>query len=499
MSPPRRARRRRTIRSRLLLTLNLVMGAGLAVLLAADYRRELDQRIDEKHNAMREEAITLLPSIVALRGQGFDVVQDHVDLVCSRMQETTSPGHHIGVRMGDAVLQARAHGRASDELLRAMESAADSPRARADSPLGPIVVGSTAQDDVRVYVAESVRNIRASARGLLIRRTLGLSALGILGGLVVNLILLRLVAHPLDRLVHTVRQIGAGHVGAQAQTFNTAELDFLAREINAMSASLARTEKERDRQFHKARRIQEHLGPHADGLPGLRLAHLYEPATEITGDYYDLLKLADGSWLLCVADVCGHGVPAAMEAAVLKALLLAAAETTGDPAAVLAAVNERLGTVTLPEDFATMVLLRWDPQRREVRYASAGHETCYYLARRGDTIELNSTGPVLGVGLRASWPSGLLRMDTGDKLILLTDGVPDTMSPQGRRFGRDRACRVLAEHRAAGPAETLEALAAALARHRAGKPLTDDVTVLAVEVADAGPAPGGATRDGAAA
>jgi sigma-B regulation protein RsbU (phosphoserine phosphatase) len=468
-----------SIRSKLLLTVNLVLGLGLGLLLTLDYRSELNQRINEKQTAIHEEAITLLPSVLALRAQGSDVIQAHVDLVCGQMREATSPGHHIAVRLGETVLQAQAHHRASPELFAAMEGTSAEPTRRIETAVGPIVVGSAAQDDVVVYVAESVRDIMERAHGSLIRRTLGLAALCVLGAVVVNVILVRLVTRPLGDLVRTVRQIGAGEVGAQAGRFKTAELAFLSGEINAMSTSLANAENERARQFRKARRIQEHLCPMNIEVPGLRLAHVYEPATEITGDYFDLLRQSDGTWLLCVADVCGHGIPAAMEVAVLKTLLLYASEAAGEPGEILAVVNERFRLVTLPEDFATMVLVRWDPRRSQIDYASAGHETCFFLTNGGATAYLDSTGPVLGVNPDGTWTSHKMAVSGGDRLILLTDGIAETVDPQGKWFGRKRVRRYFFDHHADAPDELTGSLSRALSRFRGGRAPRDDITVLA--------------------
>ena len=76
--------------------------------------------------------------------------------------------------------------------------------------------------------------------------------------------------------------------------------------------------------------IQEHLLPDGTTIPGLTLARLYRPATEVAGDYYDLLSLSDGNWLICLVDVSGHGVPAAMGAAMLD-MFLGAVETRTAP------------------------------------------------------------------------------------------------------------------------------------------------------------------------
>jgi sigma-B regulation protein RsbU (phosphoserine phosphatase) len=442
-----------------LITVNLVLVLGLATLLTLDYRGELEQRIDEKQSALLEEAITLLPAVLALRDGGPDAVQKHVDVVCGQMRETTSPGHHIAVRLGDTVVQAQAHHRASPELFATMEDASTRLQPRIDTAAGPIIL--------------------ARAHGSLIRRTVGLASLCVVGAVIVNVILVRLVTRPLGALVETVRRIGSGHLGVQAGRFNTAELDFLANEINAMSVSLANAEKDRSRQFEKARRLQRHLGPQSLEVPGLKFAHAYEPATHVTGDYFDLIPQRDETWLLCVADVCGHGVPAAMGAAVLKMLLLAACERTSEPTTIFSILNERFRLVTLPEDFATMILVHWDPRRSELRYASAGHETCFFFTQGGRTVDLVSTGPVLGVYQDCAWESRVMRAGDGDRLVLLTDGIADTINPRGECFGRERARSYVLERRTVSPDELAANLSRDLSAYRHGYAPRDDITILA--------------------
>jgi hypothetical protein len=97
-------------------------------------------------------------------------------------------------------------------------------------------------------------------------------------------------------------------------------------------------------------------------------------AAGVAGDYYDLLPLQDGGLLVCVADVTGHDVPAAMVASMLKALVLNAVERSGDPRQILQMVNRVFWRVTLEEDFAGMFLARWDPAAHTLTCAGAGNE-----------------------------------------------------------------------------------------------------------------------------
>ena len=352
--------------------------------LVVDYYREIADRVAQKHIALEEEARTLLPAIQRVRSQGTPAIQEYVDAVCGQMHEASSPGHHIGVRLNGFVLQAVAHRRASPEIFAAMEAAATSPTHRANMGQEQLVVGSVHQGDTSVYVSEYLTAIESAAGRQVFQRLLGIVLLVVIMAGVINLVFLRIAAKPLEKLVETVRQIARGQLGVQAGPFKTAELEYLAAEINAMSSSLAEIDRQRRHEMDKARRIQEHLLPGEIRIPGLAIANLYQPATDVAGDYYDVVAVSDGSWLLCIADVSGHGVPAAMSAAMLKTLLLHAAEHCVAPAQILRFINDRFSDVSLDGDFASMMLVRWVPGATMLEYARRAMDTlgsCQQLVR----------------------------------------------------------------------------------------------------------------------
>jgi len=476
--------RLRSIRFRLLAAVNTAMALLFLVLLVVDYYRETAARVAETHIALEGEAKTLLPAVVRLRAQGIPAIQDYVDTVCGQMHESSSPGHHIAVRLGDVVVQAMAHQRASADIFAAMQAAARSPTYQAKCDAGGLVVGSSEDADVCVYISEYLTNIHRSARGHMLLRLAWLLLLAIVATLAINLVFLRMAAKPLEKLVGTVRQIARGRFGVQAGPFKTEELDYLATEINSMSSSLAAVERRRQHEMDKARRIQEHLLPREIGLPGLTVAHLYQPAAEVAGDYYDVVAAPDGSWLLCVADVCGHGVPAAMSAAMLKTLLMHAADRDAAPAKILRFINMRFARVSLDGDFATMILARWVPEAAKLEYASAGHGNSWFLRGGGGAPrELPSTGLPLGVEGDATWKTGSIRVASGDRLLLATDGIPETFNRAGKLFGSSRLAELFQQYRGAAPSELVKKIDKALTAHRTGRALADDCTVVAVEFA----------------
>ena len=476
-------RRSPTIRVRLLLTVNAVMLVLLTVLLVTDYRYQLASRLAEKHRSLQEEAEVLLPTVDAIGSDRPKAVQRLIDRACSQMRETSSPGHHIAVALADQTIQARAHHRASDGYVQAMQHAAADPGGRARIADEMIVVGAAQHGAITVYVSEYVSDIYTSARRQLLVRLAAIAGLGVLAAAMVNIVLVRLVTHPLKRLVTTVRHIGRGELGKQSSAFGTAEMDYLASEINTMSRSLARAEEGRRYQLQKAQRIQHHLRPREVNADGLVAAIAADSASEVAGDFHDLLRLDDGSWLIAIADVTGHGIPAAMGAAVLKALLAAAAEHKRDPASIMAHMNARFCNVTLDEDFASVFLIRWQPDTRTLTYAGAGHEPAYLL-RSEVPIALESDGTLLGIDPAATWRSTSLQLQPGDRIVLYTDGLTESRTREGVLFGRQRLLDLLHTVSDINADELIRTIRRTVEDHRATAPPHDDMTLVVLEATE---------------
>lgn len=473
-----------TVRSRLLLAVNLPMALLVAVFLAYDYSWELARRLEEKRIALEEEAKTMLPAVLQMQHHGATSVQQYIDTVCGRMQGSDSPGHHIAVELDGTTYQAVAHRRASPGIMKAMRAAARAPKRGATFGETNLIVGFQEGDGAAVYVSESLENLRGSVLGELLRRLLGFALLAAVAAVVVNVVLARVVSKPLDRLIGTVQEIGAGRFGAAAKSFSTAELNYLAGEINAMSSSLAAANRYREAQMAKARDIQQHLLPHNVDTPGINVAHLFKTADDVGGDYYDVLPLDGGAWLFCVADVTGHGVPAALTAAMLKTLLLQAVDQCTSLPEMMSFINRRLTEVSLVGDFVTMALLRADPRTGSLKYASAGHEPAWLLAHSCQVRELSSTGLILGIDSEAAWEETAVDTAAGDRLLIVTDGVSETINREGKMFGRARLARLLAECVDLSVDGTVGRMNEALEDFRGDAAQSDDVTLVLVEMDD---------------
>jgi phosphoserine phosphatase RsbU/P len=473
---------RRRLRTRVLLGVNVVLVIGVAILLAIDYRIQTNDAIQSKLDGLNEEAKTLSEAVYALRHHGEQAIQDHIDRVCARMRDTTSPGHHIVVEAGSQVIQARTHDRDSLAMLRSLREAAGADARMVTTGDQQILVGIDRRPGIVAYVSENLSNVQRQVRYQLLWHLLGLGALGLVGAAVVNLILMRLVTQPLDRLVAVVERAAQEEFGETVEPPPTAELAYLAEEINAMSSALARAKDHRQHAMTKARRIQAHLLPDPVSLRDTGSLVIHRPAEDVGGDLFDLYRWGDGRCIFCLADITGHGVPAAMGAAMLKTLFTTAIEQTSDPSQLLAAINQRFLILSPAEMFATAIIVQVDRTLGRVRYASAGHEPCYLMRPNREHVTLNSTGTLLGILGAADWETKELAVQPGERLVLVTDGVPETASMDGVLFGRERLEHLLDQDGSRSPQAICERILQAVTDHRGGCPAQDDVTVVAVEV-----------------
>lgn len=254
-----------------------------------------------------------------------------------------------------------------------------------------------------------------------------------------------------------------------------------ARKVFAGERQLAALEGE----IEAARQIQTALLPGSLPTIGtLRLASRFRPTSTVAGDLWDVLAAGPGRAGILVADVCGHGVPAALVASMVKVAAKAHAEKADRPSELLAAIHRTLyGEVK--RGFVTAIYTFVDADRGELVVASAGHPPPL-LQRAGDSspVEVGGLGPVLGRFADPHFHEERLAMGPGDRLVLATDGLIEAQSPSGEMFGDCRLRAFLADH-GDRDAETLcDELLESLRRWTGGSAeleLEDDLTLIVLD------------------
>lgn len=470
-----------SIRVRLMIVTSSVILLFVSILITLDYQREIGHHFEEKHADLVDEARTVLPGVLHLKNHGKEAVQSYIDSICARMDAKNSPEHHIAVKLGaDLLLQTASpnllHAQQFDSILASEESEGLS------TAKGDVLTAAYSEGDTSVVVSENVSQLRSAVFGDELFRLLGIALMGIIADGVVNLLLVRLIGQPLELLANQVRSVGRGDFGVPSPAFNTRELNFLSSEINLMSDSLAASERDRKSRLQKARDIQRNLLPHDVEIPGVEIAITYNPAEEVGGDYLDILPRGDHRWLVCVADATGHGVPAAMSAAMLKTLLLQASERFESPAEILREMNRIFMQVQIFGDFASLILIEVDIANRAINYANAGHDPAWLIGSTGNVDELLPTGTLLGIDEDARWDEVSLELTGNCRLAISTDGITETFGSDDRMFGKERLLDTLLSCQMQSLSETNQHARYLVDTYRGSGEQTDDVTLLLMEL-----------------
>ena len=234
------------------------------------------------------------------------------------------------------------------------------------------------------------------------------------------------------------------------------------------------------RELETARQIQRSILPkHPPAVHGLSIATHYDSMAEVAGDFYDFVVTPSGQLGVLVADVSGHGVPAALVASMVK-IALAVQDEMADPGLVLTRMNRALcGRFELAYVTATFALI--DPRARTLTYAAAGHPAPLLVRADGHVDSLDERGMVLGFLPDAPYASATVHdLRAGDRLVFYTDGITEASRTDGEFFG-DRQFHEALTIGLSQPADRFLAALIDRARRWTGADFADDVTVVVVD------------------
>ena len=238
-------------------------------------------------------------------------------------------------------------------------------------------------------------------------------------------------------------------------------------------------------QMHIAREIQQRLFPkEAPKLKGYDLAGLTESAEETAGDYYDFIPMPDNCIGLVVGDVTGHGIgPAVLRAETRAYLRILAGENT-DVGQILTRANRVLNEDIGSERFVTLLFVMLNPKAKTIRYASAGHPPGLWLDGKGNPKqELTRTGIPLGLRPDTEYQaSDEIKLEKGDLLALMSDGVEESLSAKGELFGKKRIMKVLVDKQSARAGRIVAQLHQAGRAHEEADQQPDDFTTIVLKV-----------------
>lgn len=235
-------------------------------------------------------------------------------------------------------------------------------------------------------------------------------------------------------------------------------------------------------EIEEALRIQKGFLPHhIPQIPGYKIAAAWQPARTVAGDYYDVLDFGDGSAAICIADVAGKGMPAAMLMSNLQAAVRGLASASLSPDRLCNRLNELVCRNIASDRFITLFYAHLDGPERRLRYANAGHNLPIVVHRDGSCDRPAEGSGVLGVFELQTYAMGVQELAPHDRVVLFTDGVTEACDREQREFGETRLLQLVQENCELGADELQRVILKAVGEYCGGN-WSDDATLIVIEV-----------------
>jgi len=309
----------------------------------------------------------------------------------------------------------------------------------------------------------------------------GLSLIGEVHGLRPRLPIIAMTGWAnVDTAVEAMRRGARGYVPKPWD--NSALLEIVRREVDEGRAA-RQAEAHATREWAEARAIQRALLPETlPAVDGVSLAARWEPASVFGGDYYDAIPIGDGALAICIADVCGKGLPAALLMSNVQATARAFMASGMRPADAVAAINRALCHHAALGRFVTLFLAVYEPRTGRLRYANAGHNPPIVARASGQVDRLSEGGLVAGAFEHAQYDGGEIALGAGDRLCLFTDGLPEARTLADEEIGDARIVDLVREARTLPATAIVDRLFAEVGR-AVGGPCQDDATAVVLAIA----------------
>lgn len=264
----------------------------------------------------------------------------------------------------------------------------------------------------------------------------------------------------------------------------TQELEGKNLDLQKAHASLAEVNRSLELELDMAKQVQDGLLPERlPEFPGWSLHSEYMPTGKVGGDFFDVVDMGDGTVFLVMADVAGHGVPAALVTAMAKMSFLRWVRPSPDfsVAEVLRQVNQDLLRAVRTDHYLTAFAGLLDLSTGKLRYCRVCHPYPFLVRRDGRTERLDHRGGFfVGMFTEGNYTEAETTLEPGDLLFLYTDGLNESADREGRQFGLQRLEAALLSSHMDGPAATAHNALAQRDAHALGRAPNDDITILAL-------------------
>jgi phosphoserine phosphatase RsbU/P len=304
--------------------------------------------------------------------------------------------------------------------------------------------------------------------------------------LIISFLASRNFSRPVQELASATKRLTEGDFAVRVQPRTFDEIGDLGEAFNQMVPQL----QERiniKQSLELAREVQQQLLPSsAPTIKNFDVAGLSIYCDETGGDYFDYLNLSrNGSqrYGLTLGDITGHGIAGALLMANARALLRANAETNPSLGDMLTHVNRQLSADVTGGKFMTLFFIALETETRLVRWSSAGHDPA--LLYRPDAQkfeELDGGGPPLGIDNSQTYQEyGPISLQSGDIVVMATDGVWESANSSRQRFGKDRLRQTIQAHASKSAKELADEIYKDIKRFLAGRPQQDDITLVVLK------------------
>lgn len=270
----------------------------------------------------------------------------------------------------------------------------------------------------------------------------------------------------------------------------------LEADVKRRNAELEQVNARMRRELEMAARLQQSLLPQSPPqVAGVDFAWTYQPCDELAGDIFDVFCIGPDHVGLYLLDVSGHGVRSALLSVTLSRLLSAVGDgpclvrrsvgSVTEPATPLEVVqelNRRFPMESIGGQYFTILYGVLDLRQRVLRYVNAGHQPPVYLPAGREPQLLEQFGFAVGWMPDGQYEEHELCLEPGDRVLWYSDGIPEAMDAGEQQFGSERLVEVLQRTRSATGGESLQAILAAITEHRGGRPFSDDISALVMNV-----------------
>jgi len=266
--------------------------------------------------------------------------------------------------------------------------------------------------------------------------------------------------------------------------FDVEDIDFLRSAADQLDIGIDRIRQQRDEaDFAQARAIQQTLLPREmPKVAGIDVSGVWLPARDVGGDYFDVLKLGENELAVCIGDVAGKGMPAALLMSGLQASVRVSAFESRSPRELCERVRRVVVSSLSGGRFVTFFYAIVDTSAMRLRWCNAGHNAAILARADGSVVRLADGGPALSRLTRdQSFADNEIDLRAGDRLVLFTDGASEARDAQGEMFGETRLEELVATSGTATARDLQQTIVDAVAQFCRGE-AEDDLTLVAVRI-----------------